>query len=185
MENDFSHNSNLWFFWSSWTILMCFFRFPDWVKEFPQKSQAFVISLPCTQLCIYSKSVKFISLAFLYIDFHFDPSLQTSFDAIYHIGSYFEHPPKIHNFFPLQHFHFPIFWWKIENVVMGKNCQFLVDLQNRTQYDRWHHVKSVEMDKSENQYIKKPEKIFIWHCLRQNRALWCGIYDNWTLGKKF
>ena len=127
-----------------------------------------------TQLCIYSKSVKFISLAFLHINFYFYLSVQTPQNVIYHIGSYFELPPEIDKFFPSQHFHFPIFWSKIENVVMGKNCQFLVDLQNRTQYDRWHRVKSVEMDKSENQYIKKPEKILIWRCLRQNRAVWNG-----------
>ena len=59
----------------------------------------------------------------------------------------------------------------------------MVDLQNRTQYDRWHHAKSVEMDKCESQYIKKPEKILIWRCLRQNRAV-CNIMKRVTKMKK-
>ena len=125
----------------------------------PRAGQAFLGFVRYnTQLCIYSKSVKFISLAFLYIDFHFYPSLQTSYDATCHIESYFEDPPKIDNFFPSQHFQFFTKKWGNENVAMGKNCEFLADVQNRTQYDRWHQKKSVEMDQSESQYIKKPEK---------------------------
>ena len=117
------------------------------------------IFLRHTLLYSVSNSAKLkFSLAFLHIEFHFYPSLQTSYDATCHIESYFEDPPKIDNFFPSQHFQFFTKKWGNENVAMGKNCEFLADVQNRTQYDRWHQKKSVEMDQSESQYIKKPEK---------------------------
>ena len=91
-----------------------------------------------------SAKLKF-SPAFLYIDFHIYPSLQTLHDATCHIESYFEDPPKIDNFFPSQHFHFFTKKWENENVAIGKNCQFSTDILVHTQYDRWHHGESVEV----------------------------------------
>ena len=37
-EKYFSQKSHLWYLWLSWTVLMCLFRFPDAVNDFPQDS---------------------------------------------------------------------------------------------------------------------------------------------------
>ena len=41
---------------------------------------------------------------------------------------------------------------------MRSTFLYTLNIKNGTKYDRWHHGESVEMDKNESQYIKKPEK---------------------------
>ena len=64
----------------------------------------------------YSRQKKyhFYLTDFFHIEIHFYPPLQTCHDANYHIGCEWKNPPKIRQFFPSQHFHFPFFLikWK-------------------------------------------------------------------------